>query len=158
MKKLEQDNIKLKKANEMKASELEQVDTKCFAATEELNELRKINKCLIEDIKVLNEKLKPGAVEQENAKLKENIAILQTVVQIYKQAEIDAEDCSEENEPEDETKLTQVNTKYKCDYCDFESDTNRGVCVHIGIKHKKKEINLILRSFRFVNFKGKNQF
>ena len=60
----------------MKVIELEQVDSKCFATIEELNELRKINECLIEDIKLLNEKLKPGALEQENEKLKENLAIL----------------------------------------------------------------------------------
>ena len=83
--------------------------------------------------------------------MKENVAILQTVVQIYKQAEIDEEDASEEKEPEeeDETELNQLNTKYKCDYCEFESDTNRGVCVHIGIKHKKKENG---KEFNLINF------
>ena len=86
LKQLEEDNMKLKRANEIKAIELEQVDTKCFATIEELNELRQINKCLLEDIKLLNEKLQPGALEQENEKLKENLAILQTVVQIYIQA------------------------------------------------------------------------
>ena len=149
LKELEQGNIKLKKSNDLKASELEQVIIKHFATIEELNELRKINKCLIEDIKLLNEKLKPGAVEQENEKLKENLAILQTVVQIYKQAEIAEQDVSDENEPEDESEPTQVNSKYKCDYCDFESDTNRGVCVHIGIKHKKTENR---NDFNLINF------
>ena len=76
LKELEQGNIKLKNANDLKVSELEQVIIKHSATIEELNELRKINKCLIEDIKLLNEKLKPGAVEQENEKLKENLAIL----------------------------------------------------------------------------------
>ena len=66
MKKLEQDNVKLKRANELKASELKQVETNYLATIEELKELRKINECLLEDIKLLNEKLKPGAVEQEN--------------------------------------------------------------------------------------------
>ena len=97
----------------------------------------------------MNEKLKPGAVEQENDKLKETVAILQRVVQIYKQAEIDEENGSEENEPEDEPELNQVDPKYKCDFCDFESDTNRGVCVHIGIKHKKKEN---CNEFNLINF------
>ena len=143
VKELEEDVFKLKRANDMKASELEQADSKYYAMIEEVKELRKINQCLLEDMNLVNEKLKPGVVEQENEKLKETVAILQTVVQIYKQAEIDEEDYRKEQrpgeEPEDENELAQVKTKYKCNYCDFESENYRGVCVHTGIKHKKKE-------------------
>ena len=146
---LEEENLKLKGDNDIKARELEQANTKYLSTIKELKELRKINQCLLEDINLLNEKLKPGDVEQENAKLKETVAILQTVVQIYKQAEIDEAAASEENEPEDETELTQVNSKYKCNYCDFESDTKRGICVHIGIKHKKKENSNSLNLIQF---------
>ena len=78
----------------------------------------------------------------ENEKLRENIAILQTVVQIYKQAEIDEENFvieEELNEGEIEHEHSKLYLKFPCDNCDFESDSRRGLCVHIGMKHKKAD-------------------
>ena len=56
VKELEEDVFKLKRANDMKASELEQADSKYFAMIEEVKELRKINQCLLEDMNLVNEK------------------------------------------------------------------------------------------------------
>ena len=58
---------------------------------EKLGQAQDINEKLIRDIQVLNSKLMvlvPGAVEIENEELKETLAVLNTVIDIYKQAEI----------------------------------------------------------------------
>ena len=109
------------------------------------NETVAVNKSLVEDIDAINEKLKlslMNSVVVENEKLRENIAILQTVVQIYKQAEIDEENFvieEELNEGEIEHEHSKLYLKFPCDNCDFESDSRRGLCVHIGMKHKKAD-------------------
>ena len=109
------------------------------------NETLEVNKSLVEHIDAINEKLKlcvTNAAELENEKFREDIAILQTVVQIYKQAEIDEENFvieEELNEGEIEHEHSKLYLKFPCDNCDFESDSRRGLCVHIGMKHKKAD-------------------
>ena len=86
--------MKLRLKLEEKVRELDELNTV-------QNETVAVNKSLVEDIDAINEKMKlhvPNAAELENEKLRENISILQTVVQIYKQAEIDEENLDTEEE------------------------------------------------------------
>ena len=76
---------------------------------EEVKELKRINDHLLNDVKRINEKLMqvlvPGAIQKENEELKETIQILQTVIAIYKQAELD------EEQPRDKTAESEHATR-----------------------------------------------
>ena len=82
-----------------------------------------------------------NAAELENEKLKENISILLTVVQIYKQAEIDEENLDTEEELMEDDNIEhehpKLYSKFPFDECEFESERRRGLSVHTGMKHKK---------------------
>ena len=98
-----------------------------------------MNRFLLEDVKIVNHKLKcliPGDIELENESLRQNNEILRTVVQIYKQAEID--EATLQNENGGGTQVEEE-TRYKCNYCDFGSDSERELSVHIGVKHEEIE-------------------
>ena len=64
---------------------------------------------------------------------------------IYKQAEIDEENFvieEELNEGEIKHEHSKLYLKLPCDNSDFESDSRRGLCVHIGMKNKKADENV----------------
>ena len=131
------ENTKLRLKLEEKVWELDELNTV-------QNETVAVNKSLVEDIDAINEKMKlhvANAAELENEKLRENISILQTVVQIYKQAEIDEENLDTEEELMEDDNIEhehpKLYSKFPCDECDFESDSRRGLSVHTGMKHKK---------------------
>ena len=86
--------------------------------------------------------LVPSALQKENEELKETIEILHTVIDIYKQAEMDEEqtrDKTDESEHAAKNPEQAGNLKYNCGYCNFTSNSKHGVNMHIGIVHKKQE-------------------
>ena len=113
---------------------------------EEVKELKRINDHLLNDVKQINEKLMqvlvPGAIQNKNEELNETIKILQTVIDIYKQAEMDEEqprDKTDESEHAAKNPEQAGNLEYNCGYCNFTSNSKHGVNVHIGIVQKKQE-------------------
>ena len=93
---------------------------------------------LIEDIRALNDRLLvfvPGAIEKENAELRETLGVLRAVIDIYKQAEIDAEveesEIVKDNDDSDNGRTQEV---FTCETCEYKSETQRGLNVHIGKK------------------------
>ena len=93
-KELEDSNNKLKKNvndKEMDLAKCKQLQTK---TAQKLADVQDINDVLIEDIRALNDRLLvfvPGAIEKENVELRDTLGVLRAVIDIYKQAEIDAE-------------------------------------------------------------------
>ena len=114
----------------------------------ENQEIKEINEILMEDLAVLNEKvghLIPGNLENEIDELKENNAILKTVLQMYKEEEI-CDDINFENEREalqfvnsdDDVKTNaEALIHLDCQECNFFSSSQRGLNVHIGLKHRR---------------------
>jgi hypothetical protein len=116
-----------------------------------LEAMEDMNEILIGDINILNGKmleLVPNAVIQENKELKETLNVLHNVIDVYKQAEIDAEEDSENvaARNDDLDQLANQNL-FKCRICPFRSESNRGLSVHIARKHnqeqEKENFNLI---------------
>ena len=108
---------------------------------EKLGQAQDINEKLIRDIQVLNSKLMalvPGAVERENEELKENLAVLNTVIDIYKQAEIESEsDAMDiENAANDDGNQAASRDLFRCEDCGYQSNSKRGLSVHVGKLHK----------------------
>ena len=133
---------KLEKENEQLLSKIKEQNIeveKLKLIKKNFEELSEVNKVLIDDVRNLNNKLKaimPGAQERENESLKETVAILQAVIDIYKQAEIDEEGINESNNIAEQ--IAEMNEqRFRCDLCYFESDSSRGLSVHVGMKHRK---------------------
>ena len=84
--KLKDENKNLKKSvdnKEMKMSKSHQLHKE---TVKKLSEVKEVNAMLIEDVRILNDRLLvfvPGAVEKENSELKETLAMLHTVIDIY---------------------------------------------------------------------------
>ena len=143
---LKEDIRKLEEKNETFKTNINQKTKELEKAREEVKELKQINDLLLNDVKQVNEKvmkvLVPSALQKENEELKETIEILQTVIDIYKQAEIDEEqvrDKTDESGYAAKNPKQAVHLKYNCGYCNFTSNSNHGVNVHIGLVHKKQE-------------------
>ena len=106
---------------------------------------------LIKYIRTLNDRLLvfvPGAVEKENSELRETLSSLHTVIDIYKQAEIEAEEYENaEVEENDDIDYGLNQVVFQCESCEYRSNSQRGLNVHIGKKHKNEnaieKINLI---------------
>ena len=85
----------------------------------------------------------PKLVIQENEELKETLNVLHAVIDVYKQAEIDAE---EDFENDDLNQLANQNL-FQCRKCPFKSESNRRLSVHIARKHHQEQgqenLNLI---------------
>ena len=111
-------------------------------AAKKLADIQEINDVLIEDTKALNDRLLlfvPGAIEKENNELRETLGVLRTVIDIYKPAEIDAEaeesELVKDNYETDNGKTQEV---FQCELCEYRSETQRGLNVHIGKQHNTK--------------------
>ena len=119
----------LKKVND----ELENVKKERDALHVQNKEITEVNETLMEDITILN--------EEENLDLKESVAILKCrlEMQIIEQtsSEIDADT---ENILEDENIDIKSVAAYYCEMCLFESSSQQGLNIHIGIKHKEKSV------------------
>ena len=130
----------LKKVND----ELENVKKERDALHVQNKEITEVNETLMEDITILNERISyiiPGVLEEENLELKESVAILKCrlEMQIIEQtsSEIDADT---ENILEDENIDIKSVAAYYCEMCLFESSSQQGLNIHIGIKHKEKSV------------------
>jgi DNA repair exonuclease SbcCD ATPase subunit len=141
-KELEDSNNKLKKNvndKEMDLAKCKQLQTK---TAQKHAEVQDINDVLIEDIRALNDRLLvfvPGAIEKENTELRETLGVLHAVIDIYKQAEIDAEvEESEVVKGMDDAYNDRTLDVFTCETCEYKSETQRGLNVHIGKKHNKK--------------------
>ena len=94
------ENKRLEEERKEKEKEQDKVNLKLNNTREELLETKKklnisqdINEKLLKDIQDINNKLMvfvPG-IEKENEELKETLAMLHAVIDIYKQAEIEGE-------------------------------------------------------------------
>ena len=81
----------------------------------------------------------PGAVEKENNELRETLSMLHTVIDIYKQAEIEAEEYeNEEVEENDDIDYGLNQVVFQCESCEYRSNSQRGLNVNIGKKHKNE--------------------
>ena len=116
-----------------------------------LDTIEDVNEKLIGDIKTFNDRMLeslPKAIIKENEELKETLNMLHTVIDIYKQAEIDAEEesenCAEGND--DLNELTKQNF-FQCKDCSFMSESKRGLSVYIARKRYQgqgqEDFNLI---------------
>ena len=144
----ENETNKLKDLIEEKEKRLDEVkiesnNTKneLLETKEKLGQAQDINEKLIRDIQVLNSKLMvlvPGAVEIENEELKETLAVLNTVIDIYKQAEIESESdmMNIENADNDDGNQAASRDLFKCEDCGYQSNSKRGLNVHVGKLHK----------------------
>ena len=96
----------------------------------ELSKVQEVNIMLIEDIKTLNDRLLvfvPGAVEKENSELRETLSMLHTVIDMYKQAEIEAEEYeNEEVEENYDTEYGLNQVVFQCQSCEYRSNSHRG--------------------------------
>lgn len=155
VKSLKVENKRLKEEIEEREKELDKTNMKLSKTTadlletkEKLNITQDINEKLIKDIQVLNNKLMvfvPGAIEKENEELKETLAMLHAVIDIYKQAEIEGEiDVMEIENDENQAGDREI---FQCEDCGYSSNSKRGLKVHVGKLHKAKlskgNINLI---------------
>ena len=153
---LEARNCELDKANKALKKDVDKKSKslKEFQNRQQENEItfetmEDINEKLIGDINALNDKmleLVPHAIIQENEELKETLNVLHNVIDVYKQAEIDAEEDSENGAASDFKQLANQN-HFQCRICPFRSESNRELSVHIARKHYqqqgKENFNLI---------------
>jgi hypothetical protein len=84
--------------------------------------------------------LVPNAVIRENESLKETMNVLHNVIDVYKQAEIDAEEDHEDVVARNDDLNQLANQSlFKCSICPFRSESNRGLSVHIARKHNQEQ-------------------
>ena len=110
----------------------------------ENQDFKEINETLLEDVNDLNEKIKytiPGHLEEEIDELKENNAILKAILQMNKEYENTFDDENLVEDPmnffeSDEANPT-VEKIFPCNRCKFSSTSQRGLSVHIGLKHNE---------------------
>ena len=156
-KKLEVENTNLKKVLEEKSTEPRKINLE-----KELDEVKQINKNLIEDLKVLNHKLYrfvPDYREIENAQLKENIFVLEAILRSYRDEEPNEEEYFNDDDMDDDDNKTVEKSSpefkptdgdlidfcnydepmdaFRCLECNYESNSQRGLNVHFGMKHKE---------------------
>ena len=138
----------------LETNEVEEGNKETIALKEDIRKLEEKNEVLESNIKHKTKELEKARVKQLdileevkelkriNEELKETIKILQTVIDIYKQAEMDEEqprDKTDESEHAAKNPEHAGNLEYNCGYCNFKSNSKHGVNVHIGIVHKKQE-------------------
>ena len=118
--------------------ELHQIKKERDAIEFENGERKEVN----EDLTVLNERLAyivPRTLEEENLELRESIAILKCHLELYKNSE-DTEQADENLETVDEEMENACVILY-CDFCPFETFSQKGLHIHIGKKHKTENPN-----------------
>ena len=150
---MEKANKALKKELENKSDTLAQLQHQQEDLEIKVKTIEDINEKLIDDTKTFNDKmleLVPKTMIQENIDLKETINVLHAVIDVYKQAEIDAEKDSENGEIINHN-LDEVadQTIFQCKDCAFISESKRGLSVHTTRKHypERGQENLKLISF-----------
>jgi predicted nuclease with TOPRIM domain len=148
-KNIEKENSNLRKANESlvkdlkkKTEQLNEAQTQEIKIQYNLKEIKKLNENLIEDIKILNDKLYafvPDSTHKENEELKETLE----VIDIYKQAEIDAENHHGGRGGSEDTPvnsyLFEKQIQLKCNLCSFTTESKRGLSVHIERMHAENQ-------------------
>ena len=156
--KIKNENDGIKKENEGLKTELVEMEKKfeniCdqvkvlknekASLLKENQEFRDINETILADVNDLNEKIRytiPGHLEDEIAELKENNAILKAILQMNKEYENTFEDENLAEDPinffdSDEANPTAEKI-FPCNRCQFSSTSQRGLNVHIGLKHKE---------------------
>ena len=139
---MEDSNNKLRKNvndKEMDLAKCKQLQTK---TAQKLAEVQDINDVLIEDIRALNDRLLvfvPGAIEKENTELRETLGVLHAVLDIYKQSEIYAKvEESEAVKDKDDADNGRTQEVFACETCEYRSEIQRGLNVHIGKKLNNK--------------------
>ena len=110
----------------------------------ENKEITEVNETLIEDLTILNERISytiPGVVEDENSEFKKTVAILKCRLEIEISEQTRSEiDGDTENILEYENIETEGVAACYCEVCLFESSSQQGLNIHIGIKHKDKNM------------------
>ena len=104
-----------------------------------------MNETLLSDVENLNDRLElliQGKAEDIIDELRESNAILRVTLQKY---EDDYEEDFEHKESETEElevpeDLVNFVSSFICEVCNFTSSSQRGLGVHIGVKHKKHSI------------------
>ena len=145
-KELKNENSKMKEQLSSIKEELKVLEKERSEFEIENREIKEINEILMEDIADLNEKighLIPGNIEKEIDELRENNAILKTVLQMYKENE-KCDDNFENNFGAEQTANCDENVEtrpealilFDCQECNFSSHSQRGLNVHIGLKHR----------------------
>ena len=133
-----------------KTEQLNEAQTQETKAQNNLKEIQKLNENLIEDIKILNDKLYalvPDSIHKENEELKETLEVLRAVIDIYKQAEIDAENHHGGRGGSEDTPvnsyLFEKQIQLKCNFCSFTTESKRGLSVHIRVGHQFEKIQIL---------------
>ena len=110
----------------------------------ENQDFREINETLLEDVNDLNDKIRytiPGHLEEEIDELREHNAILKAILQMNKACENTSEDENLVEDPinflESDEPNPTVEKTFPCNRCKFSSTSQRGLSVHIGLKHKE---------------------
>ena len=106
-----------------------------------LRKSQEVNEKLIDDIKTFNDKMieiVPRTIIQENKELKETLNVLHAFLDIYKQAEVDAEKDPKSGEHRNDNEVGNQ-TPLHCNDCPFISESKRGLSVHITRKHHPEQ-------------------
>ena len=129
----------LKSANQILEDSIRKVNDEVARVKKERDVLevenetfKEVNEGLIEDITILNERLVyliPGKLEEENIELKENLAILKCL------SGLNGNIKTVEHIDED---MEIKNAAHYCELCPFESNSQQGLRIHIGMKHKER--------------------
>ena len=136
-------NTNLEECFNSQKVQLEQINREKDALEVENRELKEVNDNLIEDLTILNERLTymiPGTLEEENLELKESIAILKCQLEMYKNME-ERKQAEDHVETVDEERMETERIVLYCDFCPFETFSQQGLQIHIGMKHKKEKVN-----------------
>ena len=129
--------------------EVKDLNVKLSKVEAEYLETKDVNETLLSDVENLNERLQlliPGRVEEIIDELRENNAILRVTLQRYGENFEHEEIVEEENENCEDlinfvgNSSQDVLSSFKCEECNFNSSSQRGLSVHIGVKHKKSSI------------------
>ena len=137
-KKINDDISSLKKRLEAKSSELKN-------AEKEIKDLKNINDSLIEAVKVLNQKstamfhiilsLKMYSLEKTSLFQKQSLKATQIE---YNNDQVESRDMACNGHKEDDLiNLNEELNTFRCPECNYETDSKRGLKVHVGMKHKK---------------------
>ena len=136
--------VKMEKKLESICDQVKVLKNEKASLLEENQDLKDINESLLEDVNDINEKIRyliPGHLEEEIDELKENNAILKAILQMNRDYEKTLEDENVVEDPNnflesDEANPT-VEKSFPCNRCKYSSTSQRGLSVHIGLKHKE---------------------
>jgi epidermal growth factor receptor substrate 15 len=139
---LESTNKNLEEQIKKKNEELEKVKNEKDVLVVQIKNITEVNEALIEDITTLNERIAfiiPGVLEEETLELKESVAILKCCLEMLNSEQSESEsNANTKNNLEDTNAEINSVVAYYCEMCLFESRSQQGLNIHIGIKHKEK--------------------